>query len=173
MQISGSIATAIATGSGRGSPGSLDCSRAAFSALVLQSIANRATGVPRPRTLSISSSESVAAPRHSSQPTISIGRPERNTARAASGSTQTLYSAAGVTLPIVHAAPPITMHRPTFDTMSGARDRAFATFVSGPSVTSTMPRRARIVLMSTSTALPSAGFRCGGGYPWSPRPSRP
>ena len=50
-----------------------------------------------------------------------MGRPERATMRAASGSTQMLYSAAGVTLPSQHGAPPITTVRPTFAAISGAR----------------------------------------------------
>ena len=61
-----------------------------------------------------------AAPRHSSHPTISMGMPERKQMRAASGSHQMLYSAAGVTLPTVQAAPPMTTQRPTRPAMSGA-----------------------------------------------------
>ena len=65
--------------------------------------------------------------------------PERKQIRAASGSHQMLYSAAGVTLPTVQAAPPITTQRPTFAAMSGAWSSASAMFVSGPSVTSVRP----------------------------------
>jgi hypothetical protein len=55
-----------------------------------------------------------------------------------------LYSAAGVTFPTVQAAPPITMQRLTCEAISGAFCSASATFVSGPSVTSTRPGRARM-----------------------------
>ncbi len=44
-----------------------------------------------------------------------MGSPERKQARAASGSHQMLYSAAGVTFPTVQAAPPMTTQRPTFE----------------------------------------------------------
>ena len=74
-----------------------------------------------------------------------------------------LYSAAGVTLPTVQAAPPITTQRPTFAAMSGAFASASATFVSGPSVTSRIPGRSRILSTSTSTAWPGAGAALGAG----------
>ncbi len=41
------------------------------------------------------------------------------TMRAASGSTQMLYSAAGVTLPSQHGAPPMTTQRLTFAAIVG------------------------------------------------------
>ena len=72
--------------------------------------------------------------------------------RAASGSHQMLNSAAGVTLPTVQAAPPMTMQRLTFWTISGARLSASATLVSGASVTISMPGLAFIVSMMASTA---------------------
>ena len=64
---------------------------------------------------------------------------ERKTARAASGSTQMLYSAAGVTLPSQQGAPPITTQRPIRSASSGSRSSASAILVSGPSVTRVRP----------------------------------
>ncbi len=63
-----------------------------------------------------------------------------------------LYSAAGVMLPTTLAAPPMTTHRLTFSTISGACDTASATLVIGPSVTRMMPGLVLIVSISTSTA---------------------
>ena len=74
-----------------------------------------------------------------------------------------LYSAAGVTLPTVQAAPPMTTHRPTFSATSGARTSAWARFVSGPSVTRVSPGWARTVSTITAAASPvAAGVRGGG-----------
>lgn len=54
-----------------------------------------------------------AEARAACHPTSSIGKPERRTIRAASGSTHLLYSAAGVTFPSQQGFPPITTHRLT------------------------------------------------------------
>ena len=81
-------------------------------------MAKCAFAVPSASIAAISASLSTEAPRETCQPTISIGSFERKTARAASGSTQMLYSAAGVTLPSQHGAPPITTQRPI---LSGER----------------------------------------------------
>ena len=66
--------------------------------------------------------------------------------RAASGSTQMLNSAAGVTLPSQQGAPPITTQRFTEAASFGSRSRAMATFVSGPRVMISMPGFSRTVL---------------------------
>ena len=50
-----------------------------------------------------------------------------------------LYSAAGVTLPSQHGAPPMTTQRPTLSAKPGSRASASAMLVSGPSVTSVRP----------------------------------
>jgi len=101
--------------------------------------ANFATGVPKLRTCWMSDGFSTASPRHRCHPTSSMGRPLLTTMRAASGSHQMLYSAAGVTLPSQQGAPPMTTQRLTFAAMPGILCKARATFVSGPSVTSTTP----------------------------------
>ena len=75
-------------------------------------MANFAFAVPSASIAAISSSLKTDAPRETCQPIISILSFERKTARAASGSTQMLYSAAGVTLPSQQGAPPITTQRP-------------------------------------------------------------
>ena len=87
----------------------------------------------------ISSSRNTEGPRETCQPIISIGSFERKTARAASGSTQMLYSAAGVTLPSQLGAPPITTQRPILSTRLGSRSSASAMLVSCRSVTSVRP----------------------------------
>ena len=66
-----------------------------------------------------------------------------------------LYSAAGVTFPSQHGAPPITTQRLTIVAICGFRSKASAIFVSGPKVTTTIPGLASIVSISASTA----GFR--------------
>ena len=71
---------------------------------------------------------------------------------AASGSTQMLYSAAGVTLPSQHGLPPITTQRLTLAAIPGFLEIASATLVSGPSVTRTSPGFASMVSMMPSTA---------------------
>ena len=83
-------------------------------------MAKRALLVPSASIAAISASFSTEAPRETCQPTISIGSAERKTARAASGSTQMLYSAAGVTLPSQQGAPPITTQRPIFSAIPGS-----------------------------------------------------
>src|ERR1039458_5826143 len=118
VHIDGSSAIDMATGSGSEMPVSPVCTRYAAMAVLLHSMAKRASGVPMLSTCSISAESSTAASRQSCQPTSSMGRAERATIRAASGSTQMLYSAAGVTLPSQHGAPPITTARPTFAAIS-------------------------------------------------------
>src|SRR5437763_2586324 len=94
----------------------------------------------------------TASPRQRCQPISSTGSPLRITILAASGSTQMLYSAAGVTLPSQHGAPPITTQRLTFDTMPGFLEAASATLVNGPNVTRISPGFASIGSMIASTA---------------------
>src|SRR5947208_7792806 len=77
-------------------------------------MAKRAWGVAKLRTWLISSGFRAASPGQRCQPTNSTGSPLRSTIRAASGSHQMLYSAAGVTLPSQQGAPPMTTQRPTF-----------------------------------------------------------
>ena len=89
--------------------------------------------------------------------------PLRNTIRAASGSTQMLNSAAGVTFPSQQGAPPITTQRETFLVMPGFRAKAKAMLVSGPSVTITRPGFASMVSMMASTACIFSGARRGAG----------
>ena len=72
--------------------------------------------------------------------------------RAASGSTQMLNSAAGVTLPSQQGAPPMMMQRLTESASRGSRDKARAIFVSGPSVTISMPGFSRTASSRASTA---------------------
>ena len=102
-------------------------------------MANFAFAVPSASIAAISSSCKTDAPRETCQPTISMLSFERKTARAASGSTQMLYSAAGVTLPSQQGAPPITTQRPIRSASFGSRLSASATLVSGPSVTRVRP----------------------------------
>ena len=106
---------------------------------MFDSMANFAFAVPSASIAAISSSCNTDAPRETCQPTISILSFERKTARAASGSTQMLYSAAGVTLPSQQGAPPITTQRPIRSASLGSRLSASATLVSGPSVTRVRP----------------------------------
>ena len=74
-----------------------------------------------------------------------------------------LYSAAGVTFPSQHGAPPMITHRPTFGTRSGACANASAILVSGPSVTIVIPGLLRTVAMIASTACCFSAVRRGGG----------
>jgi hypothetical protein len=78
--------------------------------------------------LSISPVLSTASPRLRCHPTSSIGNPERNTIRAASGSTRVLYSAACATFPSQHALPPITTHRLTLVAILGSCFNASASW---------------------------------------------
>ena len=66
-----------------------------------------------------------------SSPTIVTSIPLANTRAAASGSTQMLNSAAGVTLPSA-IAPPISTIRSIFAATPGCWASSSATFVSGP-----------------------------------------
>ena len=84
-------------------------------------MANFAFAVPSASIAAISSSLNTDGPRETCQPTISMLSFERKTARAASGSTQMLYSAAGVTLPSQQGAPPITTQRPIRSASFGSR----------------------------------------------------
>ena len=95
-------------------------------------MANLAFAVPSASIAAISSCCKTDAPRETCQPTISMLSFERKTARAASGSTQMLYSAAGVTLPSQQGAPPITTQRPIRSASFGSRLSASAMLVSGP-----------------------------------------
>src|SRR6266853_649184 len=115
-------------------------------------MAKRACGVPIFNTCLMSSGFNTASPRHRCQPTSSMGSPLRNTICAASGSTQMVYSAAGVTLPSQHGAPPMTTQRPTLAAIDGFFATARARFVSGASVTSTTPGFASIASIMASTA---------------------
>src|SRR6267143_238644 len=119
VTIDGSIATAMATGSGKLIPCSPVCLRIASCARLLHSIANLATSVSKLRTCWMSDGFSNASPRQRCQPTSSMGRPLLTTMRAASGSHQMLYSAAGVTLPSQQGAPPMTTKRLSFGNAAG------------------------------------------------------
>src|ERR1700722_11461597 len=124
-------------------------------------MAKCANEVLSPSTSAISLGPSTAAPRHRCQPINSMGSPLCITIRAASGSTQMLYSAAGVTLPSQQGLPPITTQRLTLAAMDGSLDTANATLVSGPSVTRTSPGLASTVSMMASTAC-RASVVCRG-----------
>ena len=122
------------------------------------SMANFAFAVPSASIAAISSSLKTDAPRETCQPTISILSFERKTARAASGSTQMLYSAAGVTLPSQQGAPPITTQRPIRSASSGSRSSASAILVSGPSVTRVRPGSSCARRRIASTACSRSGL---------------
>ena len=126
-------------------------------------MANFAFAVPSASIAAISSSFSTEAPRETCQPIISILSFERKTARAASGSTQMLYSAAGVTLPSHAGAPPITTQRPIRAASSGSRSSASAMLVSGPSVTRVRPGSASERRRIASTAPSRSVLRFGAG----------
>ena len=66
-----------------------------------------------------------------------IGRPHSTTIRAASGSTQKLYSAEAVRFPLSWAPPMMTISG-IRSTIRGSFSRAIATFVRGPTATSVM-----------------------------------
>ena len=85
------------------------------------------------------------------------------TMRAASGSTQMLYSAAGVTLPSQHGAPPMTTQRPILFASPGSRASASATLVSGPRVTSVRPGDAPAKRRIASTACSRSGAGAAQG----------
>src|SRR6202042_1208781 len=125
-------------------------------------MANFALAVPSASIAAISSSRKTDGPRETCQPTISILSFERKTARAASGSTQILNSAAGVTLPSQQGAPPITTQRLTWLAIDGFLIRASATLVSGPSVISTAPGLASIASINASAAGIASAERRGG-----------
>ena len=94
-----------------------------------------------------------------------MGRRLRMTIRAASGSIQKLYSAAGVMLPPPQGSPPMTTQRPTCLTISGLRVRAFAMLVRGPRATTVNPGLLSIVSMIFSTAGPFCAVRRSGLKP--------
>ena len=83
--------------------------------------------------------------------------------RAASGSTQMLYSAAGVTLPTQQGLPPITTTKPISFAIEGAFSRASARLVKGPSVTSVNPGFFLTVSTITSGAQPAWAARRAAG----------
>ena len=115
-----------------------------------------------PGSLPFSAPFTTAAPRESCQPTSSMGSCERSTTRAASGSTQKLYSAAGVTLPSQQGAPPITTQRLTFAASAGHCRSASARLVSGPRVMISMPGLAAMMRTIASTAKPASAVRAAG-----------
>src|SRR5207245_11060548 len=122
-----------------------------------------ACGVLKVSTCLMSSGFNAASPRQRCQPTNSTGSPLRKTIRAASGSHQMLYSAAGVTLPSQHGAPPMITQRPTLEAMPGLRCKAKAMFVRGPRVTKTRLGLDSIVeIMASVAGCFSADFFGGG-----------
>ena len=125
-------------------------------------MANLAFAVPIASIASISSSRNTDGPRETCQPIISILSFERNTARAASGSTQMLYSAAGVTLPSQQGAPPITTQRPMRSASLGSRLSASAILVSGPRVTRVRPGSACARRRIASTRMLALGLALRG-----------
>jgi len=85
--------------------------------------------------------------RVTSNPSMVTVQPARNTAAAASGSAQMLYSAAGVTLPRL-AEPPMITKAWTQSASRGSRRTASAMLVRGPVATSVIsPGAARTVSM--------------------------
>src|ERR687894_1272663 len=108
------MATAMAIGSGRSNPSNPDVSVANLINAAWMSTQKFASGVPTARSLAASASLRVAYVYETSQPTIVIGIPDSNTICAASGSTQMLYSATGVTLPWPRPVPPMTTQVLTF-----------------------------------------------------------
>src|SRR4051812_1137676 len=99
--------------------------------------------------------------------------PLANTRAAASGSSQMLNSAAGVTLPSA-IAPPISTMRSITPTTSGCRASSSAMFVSGPVGTTVIgadAARSRSARKSTAwvpTGAPTGAGRSGPSSPLSP-----
>ena len=75
---------------------------------------------------------------HTSKGTIVMSIPDSKTLAAASGSAQTLNSAAGVIFPGTLAAPAIIVIFFIFFFRSGVNSKAFATLVKGPMVTNSI-----------------------------------
>ena len=102
-----------------------------------------------------------------------MGTPLLKTIAAASGSCQTLNSAAGVAFPD-DAEPPIKTMRSSFAAVSGYERRKSAIFVSGARGTSvTGPSAPSTRSRSSSTAGRGSSARVEAGVPRSPRPSLP
>ncbi len=156
----GSMAWAIAIGSGRSSP-SMPCSRANRRTACAMSTPNLASGVPMASIASWRSWVTIADVMEMSQPTNSNGIPDAVTIAAASGSAQKLNSAIALTLPgPCTPVPPMITTRSTASAISGARRTAAAMFESGPRHTRvTSPGEPRIVSTMTSTPRPAAGVR--------------
>ena len=171
--MSGSIATAIAIGSGRSNPLSFVSVRQNSRRTRCGSTTYSPSG-PSARISAASSSEITASATETSQPTISRGMPDSKTICAASGSTQKLNSASGVTFPGSTPVPPIITQRRTHEANFGSARTARATFVSGPSVTrSIWPGLFRNASISASTPAVDVGVRPRSGRPMSPMPSLP
>ena len=108
-----------------------------------------------------------------SSPYIVIGTPLLKTIAAASGSCQTLNSAAGVALPD-DAEPPIKTIRSSFAAVSGYERKKSAIFVSGASGTRvTGPSAPSTRSRNNSTAGRGSSARVDAGVPKSPSPSLP
>ena len=108
-----------------------------------------------------------------SKPYMVIGTPLWKTMAAASGSCQTLNSAAAVALP-ADADPPIKTIRWTFLAVSGKARKNNAMFVSGAKgtiVTGSFDCSTKS--LSSSTAERESTFRAEGAIPRSPMPSAP
>src|ERR1700722_9751395 len=115
-------------------------------------MANFASGVLNAKIWDVSLLSRTASPRETCQPTSSTGSPLRTTMRAASGSTQMLYSAQGVTFTSQQGAPPMITQRPTLAAIPGFLESANARLVSGASVTITIPGFALTAAIIASTA---------------------
>ncbi len=99
--------------------------------------------------------------------------PAPNTIAAASGSVAMLYSAAGVTFPLV-ADPPMITRSATWLVSAGCRRTASAMLVSGPVATRVIsPGDAPMVSMISSVACLSSDRARGGGSRAWPSPDSP
>ena len=102
-----------------------------------------------------------------------MGTPLLKTIAAASGSCQTLNSAAGVAFPD-DAEPPIKTMRSSFAAVSGYERKKSAILVSGASGTRvTGSEDSSIKSRKSSTAGRGSSLRVEAGVPRSPRPSLP
>ena len=153
----------MATGSGREIPSSPVCTLYASLARLFASMAKCDKRFLYPSIRLMSSLFRTASQRDSCHPINSTGNWLSITILAASGSTQMLYSAAGVTFPSQQGAPPITTQRLTFPAIAGCFVSASARFVSGPSVTTTIPGFCWIVSINASAACLLEGVPRGGG----------
>ena len=102
---------------------------------------------------------------------MTVGSPAANTAWAASGSAQTLNSAAAVTLPPRHADPPMTTSRPIRAAASGKTRSSRARLVSGPTA-ATVTGSGEVISRSARATTAGRGSAAAGTAAAPPRPAR-